>query len=82
MEKLYYDFNKEKLEELIKKWIIFREQKLGDIENAFLSFSDEFINNIIDIGNFLQLVNFIIREFQFSPNSIALSQFLEKVYII
>ncbi|WP_297247655.1 hypothetical protein [uncultured Brachyspira sp.] len=78
MEKLYYDFNKEKLEELIKKWIISCQKKLGDIENAFLYFSNEFINNKIYIGDFLQLVNFIIREFQHAPNSITLSQFLEK----
>ncbi|PTY40514.1 hypothetical protein, partial [Brachyspira hampsonii] len=74
MEQLYYDFNKEKLGELIKKWIISSEKKLGDIENAFLYFSNEFINNKIDIGDFLQLVNFIIREFQFAENSIALNQ--------
>lgn len=78
MEKLYYEFDKEKLEELIKKWIIFFEKNSGDIENVFLSFSDEFINNKIDIGDFLQLVNFIIREFKYAPNSIALNQLLEK----
>ncbi|MEI0531190.1 hypothetical protein R4I97_06490 [Brachyspira pilosicoli] len=78
MEKLYYEFDKQKLGELIKKWIIFFEKNSGDIENAFLSFSDEFINNRIGIGEFLQSVNVIIREFQHAPNSIALSQFLEK----
>lgn len=78
MEKLYYDFDEQKLEEAREKWINFYNENSGDIENAFLSFSDEFINNRIGIGEFLQAVNIIIREFQYAPNSITLSQFLEK----
>ena len=78
MEKLYYEFDKKKLEEAIIKWQKFYDENLGDIENTFLSFSDEFINNRIGIGEFLQSVNIIIRKFQHAPNSIALSQFLEK----
>ena len=78
MEKLYYEFDKEKLEKAIEKWVNFYNKNLGDIENAFLSFSDEFINNRIGIGEFLQSVNIIIRKFQYAPNSIALNQLLEK----
>lgn len=78
MEKLYYDFDEQKLEEAIKKWINFYNKNSGDIEKAFLYFSDEFINNRIGIGEFLQSVNIIIRKFQYAPNSIALNQLLEK----
>ena len=78
MEKLYYEFDKEKLEKAIEKWVNFYNKNLGDIENAFLSFSDEFINNRIGIGEFLQAVNIIIKEFQYAPNSIALNRLLEK----
>ncbi|MEI0702361.1 hypothetical protein [Brachyspira intermedia] len=78
MEKLYYDFDEKKLEEAIIKWKKFYNENLGDIENAFLSFSNEFINNKIGIGEFFQSVNIIIIGFQYAQHSIALSQLLEK----
>ena len=43
MEKLYYDFDEQKLEEAIKKWINFYNKNSGDIEKAFLYFSRRII---------------------------------------